>query len=158
MSHKNKLLWLLFVLLLISASVAMVKSYLYWKSTHFSCSGELTLHRKESITNITIQYVFNGDSGMVMLRGEITPTHGPVERVSQNVFFDTQRKGDDHFLVSKSVVDSTGDPTDVALLKRTLPLFYLQSDVKFYLNIKQVSRSSWLFSTSRTPSLLCSSK
>lgn len=152
---KNKISWFLIGLLLIAASIASVKSYMYWQSTHFTCDGELMLYRKDIIANVTIQYVFNGDTGTVMLRGEIKSKDAPVELVSQNVFFDLQRKKNDYFLVSKSVVDSTGNPTDIALLKRTFPLFYLQQDVKFYLNIKQMSGNSWLISTSRTPSLLC---
>lgn len=156
MPLKNKKLWFFTGFLLIVASVATVKGYLYWKSTKFSCDGEMIIHRSDIVANITVQYIFNGDTGAVIMRGEIKPNHAPTELVSQNVFFDMKRKGNDYFLVSRIVYDSTGNPTDIPLLKRTLPLFYLEPDKEFYLNIKQLSGTSWLFSTSRTPSLLCS--
>jgi len=156
MHLKNNKSWLLIGLLLVASSIAAVKIYLYWKNTHFSCTGELTLHRKDNVANVTMQYVFNGDTGAVLLRGEVISDNAPVEQVSQNVFFDFQRKGNDYFLISKSVTDSTGSPTDISLLKRTFPLFYLEPDAKFFLNINQLTGSSWLFTTSRSPSLFCS--
>lgn len=156
MRLKNNNSWLLVGFLLIASCIATVKAYLYWQSTNFSCTGELTLHRKDNVANVTMQYVFNGDTGAVLLRGEVISNNAPVEQVSQNVFFDFQRKGNDYFLVSKSVTDSTGNPTDISLLKRAFPLFYLEPDVKFYFNIKQLSGSSWIFTTSRIPTLLCS--
>ncbi|MGB7802478.1 hypothetical protein [Buttiauxella sp.] len=152
----NNKSWLLTGLLLIASTIATVKGYLYWKNTHFSCTGELTLQREDNIANVTMQYVFNGDTGAVLLRGEVISNNAPVEQVSQNIFFDFQRKGNDYFLISKSVTDSTGNPTDLPLLKRTFPLFYLEPDAKFFLNIKQLTGSSWLFTTSRSPSLFCS--
>lgn len=156
MPLKNKRLWIITTLFLMAAIIATVKGYLYWKSTNFSCDGDMVIHRKEITANITAQYIFNGDTGAVMLRGEIKPHNAPAELVSQNVFFDLRREGNDYFLVSRLVYDSTGNPTDMPLLKRTLPLFYLETDTKFYLNIKNLSGTSWLFSTSRSPSLLCS--
>ncbi|MCP2005482.1 UNVERIFIED_ORG: hypothetical protein J2Y78_004022 [Buttiauxella agrestis ATCC 33320] len=156
MRLKNNTSWLLIGLLLVVLSIATVKTWLYWKNTHFSCTGELTLHRKDNVANVTMQYVFNGDTGAVLLRGEVISDNAPAEQVSQNIFFDFQRKGNDYFLVSKSVTDSTGNPTDIPLLKRTFPLFYLEPDAKFFLNIKQLTGSSWLFTTSRSPSLFCS--
>ena len=158
MRLKNNTSWLLVGLLIIASCIAAVKIYLYWKNTHFSCTGELILHRKDNVANVTMQYVFNGDTGAVLLRGEVISNNNLVEQVSQNVFFDFQRKGNDYFLISKSVTDSTGSPTDIPLLKRTFPLFYLEPDAKFFLNIKHLTGSSWLFTTSRSPSLLCSSK
>jgi len=156
MRLKNNTSWLLIGLLLVALSIATVKTWLYWKNTHFSCTGELTLHRKDNVANVTMQYVFNGDTGAVLLRGEVISDNAPAEQVSQNIFFDFQRKGNDYFLVSKSVTDSTGNPTDIPLLKRIFPLFYLEPDAKFFLNIKQLTGSSWLFTTSRSPSLFCS--
>jgi hypothetical protein len=156
MPLKNKRLWIFTGLLLIVVSISVVIGYLYWKNTNFSCNGDMIIHRKDTIANVTVQYIFNGNTGAVILRGEIKPNNAPAEFVSQNVFFDMKRQGDDYFLVSRLVYDSTGNPTDLPLLKRTLPLFYLQPDKEFYLNIKQLSGTSWLFSTSRSPSLLCS--
>jgi hypothetical protein len=156
MPLKNKRLWLFTGLLLIVVSISVVIGYLYWKNTNFSCNGDMIIHREDTIANVTVQYIFNGNTGAVILRGEIKQNNAPAELVSQNVFFDMKRQGDDYFLVSRLVYDSTGNPTDLPLLKRTLPLFYLQPDKEFYLNIRQLSGTSWLFSTSRSPSLLCS--
>lgn len=126
-----------------------------WQRSHFHCTGETIIERPPMKANIAIKYIFNGDNGVAVLRGEIQPDNAPAIAVNHNVFFDFTRKGNDYFLTSKNVTSSTGDETDSAALEATLPQFYLQPGITFYLNISKVSRGGWLFYTSRTPSLFC---
>lgn len=156
MDLRNKTLWLFFGAFLIIASVLAVKSFLDWQSTNFSCDGDLIIHQQDTVANITIKYIFNGNKGVALVRGEIIPRGLPVQMINQNVFFDAERKRNDYFLVSSSVLDNTGGTSEASVLKAVIPQFYLQPEVKFYLNIERLSGNSWLFSTSRTPSLFCS--
>lgn len=157
MYRRNKALWFLSGIVAILASIISVKAYLYWQSSHFSCDGEMYVHKKEMNANLTVKYVFNGNTGVALLRGELLPAGRPPQLINQNVFFNVQRKDNDYFLTSKSVMGAPDESPDPTLMKMAIPLFYQQSDVQFYLNIKRLSGNSWLFTTSRTPSLFCSS-
>ncbi|MBV8874283.1 MAG: hypothetical protein JO014_16360 [Metakosakonia sp.] len=105
--------------------------------------------------NISVRYIFNGDKGVAILRGEITPVQGKAIAVNHNVWFSFTRNAQDYFLQSERISVSTGDTTIYPELIQTLPDFYLHTGVPFYLNITRTDGNHWLFFTSRSPSIYC---
>lgn len=155
MTIRKIFIYLLALFSLAGVTAGAVYSWQYWQRAHFNCTGETFIERPPMKANMVVKYIFNGDNGVAVLRGEIQPENAEPIAVNHNVFFTFTRKGNDYFLISKEVVSSTGGMTDTPLLLATLPQFYLRANVTFYLNINKVSHDGWMFYTSRTPSLYC---
>ncbi|WP_313081245.1 hypothetical protein [Atlantibacter sp.] len=155
MTIRKIFIYLLALFSLASVTAGAVYGWQYWQRSHFNCVGETLIERPPMKANMVVKYIFNGDNGVAVLRGEIQPENAEPIAVNHNVFFTFTRKGNDYFLISKEVFSSTGGITDTPLLLATLPQFYLRPNVTFYLNINKVSQDGWMFYTSRTPSLYC---
>lgn len=155
MTMRNIFIPLSSLIFLAIVTAGSVYGWQYWQREHFNCLGETLIERPPMKASMAVKYIFNGDTGVAVLRGEIQPENAPAIAVNHNVFFNFTRKGNDYFLISKEVTSSTGSSTDGAVLEATLPQFYLHPGVTFYLNITKVSHDGWMFFTSRTPSLYC---
>lgn len=128
-----------------------------WQRSHFNCQGEMDVFMPDSRTDLSLRYIFNGDKGVIVLRGLVTLEKGEQQAISHNVWFSFTRKGDNFFLHSQNVTSNIkGTPVPLSL-GSILPVFYLQPDEPFYLRIVRVDGDSRLFYTSRAPSLLCKS-
>lgn len=135
----------------------IVKGGLFWQRSHFSCSGDMQVLWAGNNADISIQYVFDGDKGVAVLRGGIRPEQGEPVAINHNVWFSFSRNGDDFFLRSESVTFNSGGEAIPRLLSEALPEFYLHPNVSFYLNILRIDGSNRQFFTSRSPSVLCKS-
>lgn len=153
-----KLRWLLAAL--IATLVLTAGALIFWQDwqrSHFSCQGEMDVFTADSRTFITLRYIFNGDKGVVILRGLNTPEKAEQQAINHNVWFSFTRKGDDFFLHSQNVTSNlTGSQVSSDLVP-ILPVFYLQSGESFYLRIARVDGDSRLFFTSNVPSMFCKS-
>lgn len=152
--HKYRIFWLLLFVAVVS-TVLIIKSLQIWKRSHFDCMADLSVEYPSLSGNISVRYIFNGDKGVAILRGEITPEQGKVVAVNHNVWFSFTRNERDYFLQSERISISTGDETVYPELIRMLPDFYLRTGVPFYLNITRSDGNHWLFFTSRSPSIYC---
>lgn len=154
--HKYRIFLLLSFIAIVSTVLA-IKSLQVWQRSHFDCMGDLSVEYPSLSGNISMRYIFNGDKGVAILRGEITPAQGKPVAVNHNVWFSFTRNQQDYFLQSERISVSTGDETVYPELIRTLPDFYLRTGVPFYLNITRSDGNHWLFFTSRSPSIYCKS-
>ncbi|WP_354690289.1 hypothetical protein [Phytobacter sp. RSE-02] len=152
--HKNRIFLLLLFFAIVS-TVLIIKSVQIWQRSHFDCTGDLSVEYPSLSGNISVRYIFNGDKGVAILRGEITPVQGRAIAVNHNVWFSFTRNAQDYFLQSERISVSTGDTTIYPELIQTLPDFYLHTGVPFYLNIIRTDGNHWLFFTSRSPSIYC---
>lgn len=149
--------WLAALLVLLVLVGGTIKGWQKWQRSHFDCSGEVRVFYPEINADALLQYVFDGNKGVVVLRGAINPQKGKPVPINHNVWFSFSRKGDDFFLRSESVSSSVSGEDISPLLRQVMPTFYLQSGVSFYLNIARIDGSNRLLFTSRSPSILCKS-
>jgi hypothetical protein len=147
--------WLGLTVIAVIITVIAVNVIQAWQSTHFDCSGDMLAHYSDGKGDVTIRYIFSGDRGVAILRGEVVPDTGARVPVNQNVWFSFTRKGSDYFLRSENVSASTGTDKINPVLLKALPEFYLLANEPFYLSISRLDSRSWQFYTSRAPSVFC---
>ena len=147
--------WIAGIAMACGITVAATIALQNWQRSHFTCTGDLMMEYPDVSGDISVRYVFNGDNGVAILRGEITDTAGANLAVNQNVWFKFSRKGNDYFLESDNVASSSGETIVHPLLSRTLPNFYLKGNEPFYFSIIRLNSSTWQFYTSRSPSVFC---
>ena len=126
-----------------------------WQRSHFNCQGRMEVFTPESRADINLRYIFNGDKGVIILRGIVTPDKGQPQAINRNIWFSFTRKGNDFFLRSQSVTSNLQGSAIPAGEAPLLPMFYQQGGEPYYLRIVRMDGDSRLLFTSRVPSMLC---
>lgn len=147
--------WIIAIVFIGVLTAAAIKSWQYWQRNHFQCSGEMRLLNSGFQGDLSLSYIFDGNRGLVIVRGEITPPRGEPFTINQNVWFSFTRDGQNYFLRSETVSASIGETEQEGYVKSILPKFFLQPQVPFYLNIQRLNEHTRLLYTSRAPSLFC---
>jgi len=154
LTHKQGWLLLGAVVVMILAGGGL-KFWQTWQRSHFECQGEILVSTEDSNADIALRYVFDGNKGVVVLRGVVTPRNGPPLAIDHNVWFSFTRDGNDFFLHSQRVSSNLkGSSVPAGLM---MPAFYLQTGEPFYLRVMRMDSNSRLLYTSRLPSLVCQS-
>lgn len=153
--RQRKIKWLLTIVVISVLTAAAIKYWQYWQRNHFQCRGELQLFNAGYQGNISLSYIFESGRGLAIVRGEITPPQGDSFTINQNIWFSFTRDGRHYFMRSETVSASIGETEQEEHIKRILPMFFLQPQMPFYLNIQRLNARTRLLYTSRAPSLLC---
>ena len=125
-----------------------------WQRSHFNCQGRMEVFMPESRADINLRYIFNGDKGVIILRGIVTPDKGESQAINRNVWFSFTRKGNDFFLRSQSVTSNLQGNAISAEDAPLLPMFNQQGGEPYYLGIVRMDGDSRLLFTNRVPSML----
>lgn len=147
--------WLMAIVFIGLLTVLAIKSWQYWQKDHFQCSGELRLFNAGFQADISIRYIFDGNRGLVIVRGEVTPPEESPFTVNQNIWFSFTRNGQHYFMRSESVSAGIGKVEEEGLAKSILPPFFLKAQVPAYLNIQRLNEQTRLLYTSQAPVLFC---
>lgn len=130
-----------------------LKFWQVWQRSHFDCQGEILIAAEDSSADIAVRYIFDGNKGVAVLRGVVTPLNGRPLTIGHDVWFSFTRDGDDYFLHSQKVsANLKGASVPAGLM---MPVFYLQPGEPFYLRIVRMDSNSRLLYTSRLPTLVC---
>lgn len=132
-----------------------LKLWQRWQHSHFDCRGDIEVFAPDSRANITLRYIFDGDKGVTLLRGVMTPENGEPVEINHRVWFTFTRNGNDFFLHSQNITSNESGDVVPAGLAPILPTFYLQPGEPFYLDIMRIDANNRLLFTSRVPSVLC---
>lgn len=140
--------------LIVLISIVSLSYYLFLKydDDNFSCGTKFILHTDNDILDVDVHYRFKNGHGEVDSIGYLQPEGEAQKIVRINLKFEYRRDGDKLVLFSD---DNHPYKEDVALLRMSLPDFYLTKNRGMYMFVYPQGQNAYVFSGYTTPYFLC---
>lgn len=140
------------ILTLIVAATFMWHSY---KSRYFSCSANYHSQYREYSLQAVIHYIFNGDTGIMTLDGEIQQINGDTLHIRIRNNFEFEKNNHTYNLLSKNISIMPSTLINVEKLDLLLPNFYFMNKKSLSYILYPQQDGNVIFSSGKLPAFYC---
>ncbi|MBL5906872.1 hypothetical protein [Serratia fonticola] len=148
----NRSFFIVFVLMVLSLSPLLLKSYNTYHEDNFSCHATVRVQREKSLLNLTLFYTFKSGEGQAEVTGALFSVGKSAVKLSRKFTFSYQRQGDTFALFSNETFANT--PL-VEMLQPLVPDFYLLRGRGYQTEIYRLTTGNYLFVADNIPVFYC---